>query len=166
VRRSSIVACTLLFAAATAVADDARSVSNAKSSDPHLPIPGPHGGDPVGYVDGAVYDAVVDVRVSCPEIDLVFRRSYGSWSQEGGPIGLGWTHSYDWKVVTNSIKVYVFSAGETDVTDGVHVFPQIEPGETAFNAEGYELRRLGEGLFSVVTPERRTYSFDADGRLS
>ena len=101
--------------------------SNAGMVNPNLPVKGKTGGDPVGYADGAVYDVVTDVRVSCPDIDLVFRRSYGSWSQECGSIGLGWTHSYDWKVVTNSVKAYVFSAGETGVNDGVHVFPNPPP---------------------------------------
>ena len=166
-RRTNIVACTFLFAAATAVANGARSVSNAKASGDPESKPGAVVGDPVGVADGAVYDAVVDVRVSCPDIDLVFRRSYGSWSQRSGSLGIGWTHTYDWRVVTNAQSVYVYSAGERGVTDGTHVFSPPPPvGGSVVNKDGYELRHLGSGRLAVVTPERLTYSFDADGRLS
>ena len=122
-------------------------------------------GDPVGLADGAVYDSVTDLRVKCPGVDLVFRRSYGSWSQHRGSLGVGWMHSYDWRVETNATEVCVFSAGETDVTDGVHKFAPVPLGGSAFNDEGYELRRTDGGLFSVATPLGLTYHFDGQNRL-
>ena len=165
-RRTNIVACTLLFAAATAVADDPRSVSNAPTNGLPAAVDGEVEGDPVGMADGAVYDAVVDVRVACPDIDLVFRRSYGSWSQRSGSLGVGWTHTYDWRVVTNAQSVYVYSAGERGVTDGTHVFSPPPPvGGSVVNRDGYELKRSADGLLSVVTPGKVAYSFDDGGRL-
>ena len=147
-------------------APNGRLVSNAKASGAPKSTPGSIEGDPVGVADGAVYDAVVDVRVACPDVDLVFRRSYGSWSQRSGSLGIGWTHTYDWRVVTNVQSVYVYSAGERGVTDGTHVFSPPPPvGGSVVNKDGYELRHLGSGRLAVVTPERLTYSFDADGRL-
>ena len=43
--------------------------------------------DPVGYVDGTVFDTSVDLRVACPDLDLVFRRHYDSQSCDASPGG-------------------------------------------------------------------------------
>ena len=142
-----------------------KSSSNAKMEDSQDPVNGETVGDPVGLADGAVYDAATDLRVACPGMDLVFRRSYGSWAQRMGPLGVGWTHSYDWRIEARSSEVCVFSAGETGVTDGVHRFAPVDPGGSVVNDEGYELRRTGEGLYSVVTPHGLGYFFGSDRRL-
>ena len=142
-----------------------QSKSNAGTSET-TPTRSGSVGDPVGLADGSVYDVVTDLRVDCPGVDLVFRRSYGSWSQQKGSLGVGWTHSYDWRVETSASEVCVFSAGETDVTDGVHKFPPVAPGGSAFNDDGYELRRTDGGLYSVATPHGLTYHFDGQNRLS
>ena len=146
--------------------DTGKSSSNAGTTGTTTSTSGDTVGDPVGIADGAVYDAVTDIRVPCPDVDLVFRRSYGSWSQHEGSLGVGWTHSYDWRVETNASEVCVFSAGETDVTDGVHKFHPAARGGSVLNEDGYELRCSEGGLFSLVTPRKSTYAFDAEGRLS
>ena len=138
-------------------APNGRLVSNAPLDDgPQLPVRGPKEGDPFGMADGAVYDAVTDLRVSCPDIDLVFRRSYGSWSQRSGSLGIGWTHAYDWHVETNSYRVCVFSAGENGVTDGVHKFAPVAPGESTINEDGYTVDPNGKPIqmaFANITPD-------------
>ena len=65
-------------------------------------------------IDGNVYESVVDLRVPCPNTDLVFRRVYGSWSMDAGTHGYGWTHGYEWRlsVSNGSDRVVVRSAGE------------------------------------------------------
>ena len=65
-------------------------------------------------IDGNVYESVVDLRVPCPNTDLVFRRVYGSWSMDAGTLGYGWTHGYEWRlsVSNGSDRVVVRSAGE------------------------------------------------------
>ena len=65
-------------------------------------------------IDGNVYESVVDLRVPCPNTDLVFRRVYGSWSRDAGTLGYGWTHGYEWhlSVSNGSDRVVVRSAGE------------------------------------------------------
>jgi len=162
-----ILGMSVLSAALSLRADGTgQSKSNAGAADPDTSTRSGSVGDPVGIADGAVYDAVTDIRAPCPDIDLVFRRSYGSWSQHEGSLGVGWTHSYDWRVETNASRVCVFSAGETDVTDGVHKFAPVAPGGSVFNEDGYELRRSDDGLFTVVTPGKTTYGFDEAGRLS
>ena len=156
----------LLSAPFVALAMNGQSSSNADINDDSGQRGGSTEGDPVGLADGAVYDVVTDLLVRCPDIDLVFRRSYGSWSQRGGSLGIGWTHTYDWRVEVKSKQIFVYSAGEKDVTDGTHRFSRIARGESVFNEEGYELRCSQEGLYSVVTPDMVTYSFDERKRLS
>ena len=124
--------------------------------------------DPVGCDDGSVYETAVDVRIPCPDIDLVFRRSYGSWSVRTGPLGYGWTHGYDWRLEEKKGGgVQVWSAGEDGATDAVHTFEATGPGasETS-NADGYRLVRHADGRCSVTTPRALTYSFETNGMLS
>ena len=131
--------------------------------------------DPIGLVTGNAYDVAVDVRVTCPDIDLVLRRSYGSWSERSGILGYGWTCSYEWRVDRTPTMacgscqppmIAVYAAGECGPSDAVHLFDVLEKGESTVNADGYELRLSMEGLYSLVTPGKMTYSFDSGGRLS
>ncbi len=43
------------------------------------------------------YETAEDLRVECPEVDLVMFRAYSSGSAHEGPLGYGWTHSYEWR---------------------------------------------------------------------
>ena len=162
----SFMLSALFSATSVVLVANGQSTSNAGIKDDPGQTGGSTEGDPVGLADGAVYDVVTDLRVRCPDIDLVFRRSYGSWSQRGGSLGIGWTHTYDWRVEVKSKQIFVYSAGENGVTDGTHRFSRIAQGESVFNEEGYELRCSQEGLYSVVTPDMVTYSFDERKRLS
>ena len=155
--------------ALSAIADPPSSTSNpseVESVDPPDCPTEDTGGDPVGYEDGSVFVVAEDLRVACPDIDLVFRRAYGSWSHRPGPLGFGWTHSYDWRIEEAGDAVRVYSAGESGVSDAVHTFVRIAPGESYANPDGYRLERSEDGLYSVVTPYAQTYSFDALKRLS
>ena len=95
----------------------------------------------------------------------IFRRSYGSWSQHAGSLGVGWTHTYDWRIETNLNEVCVFSSAESGVTDGVHKFSPVEPGKSVSNEEGCILKCSEDGFFSMVTPGNVTCSFDGKRRL-
>ncbi len=150
-------------------AGGAGSKSNANTVAPPTPPSepaSPSGGDPVGYMDGSVYDSVEDLRISCPDIDLVFRRSYGSWSTRTGSLGCGWTHSYEWRLEISGEKVLVYSAGEAGATDAVHTFDLPESGSSVFNADGYGLKRSAtNSCYSLVSPDALTYAFNSSGRL-
>ena len=52
----------------------AETTPNSSVDDTETPPEGQDtAGDPVGVIDGNVLDAVVDLRVECPGIDLVFK---------------------------------------------------------------------------------------------
>ncbi|MBQ2625210.1 MAG: hypothetical protein IJG18_08975, partial [Kiritimatiellae bacterium] len=127
---AAFVAATRLCPAAEEV--PAKPVSNAKASESGTPEnPGGGGGrggnppgggnnrqgeatpgDPVGVFTGNAYESAEDLRVSCPDLDLVMFRHYSSGRMAGGHIGFGWLHSYDWRLVVDGRRVVVSSAGE------------------------------------------------------
>lgn len=157
----------LLPAAVLADGGDAAPKSNAPvSPSPEPSDPEPPAGDPVGVFTGRAYDTAEDLRVSCPDLDLVMLRSYSSAPAPDGALGAGWTHAYDWRVVVDGSRAYVHSSGERGPTDRVHVFSVPAPGSSALNSDGYTLRLSLGGLWSVETPDALTYSFDAANRLS
>ena len=153
----------------SAIAATPSSKSNAVAVQPDAPPDNPAedtGGDPVGYEDGSVFVVEEDLRVACPDIDLAFRRAYGSWSSNNGSLGYGWTHSFEWRLVEAGDRVLVYSAGERGVSDAVHRFDSLNPGHSHINPDGYRLDRSEDGRYSVLTPDALTYSFDDRNRLA
>ena len=141
------------------------SKPNATTNAPPDETKSPECGDPVGVFTGSAYETAEDLRVVCPDLDLVMFRSYSSGSMDEGPLGLGWTHAYDWRVVPDGVRVVVHASGERGPSDRVHLFNIPSTGGSVWNADGYELRRSAEGLWAVVTPEGLSYAFDESGRL-
>ena len=170
-RAEALVLAWCLFAssasfAATSSGVDPSSRSNATTNKPPVSIKEPDEGDPVGVFTGNAYETAEDLRVVCPDLDLVMFRFYSSGSMREGPLGFGWTHAYDWRVVRDGGKVVVHASGERWPSDSAHLFPLPPSGASVWNADGYELRLSPEGLWTVVTPEALAYAFDASGRLS
>ena len=169
-RAMLVIAAGYLFAsfasfAASSAGTDPSSRSNATTNDPQQ-VEKPYDGDPVGVFTGNAYETAEDLRVVCPDLDLVMFRFYSSGSMGEGSLGFGWTHAYDWRVVRDGGKVVVHASGERWPSDSAHLFPLPPSGASVWNADGYELRLSPEGLWTVVTPEALSYAFDASGRLS
>ena len=168
--RAALVSAGCLWAAfasfaASSAGTDPSSRSNATTNDQPR-VEKKTCGDPVGVFTGNAYETAEDLRVACPDLDLVMFRFYSSGSMGEGPLGFGWTHSYDWRVVRDGGKVVVYASGERWPSDSAHVFTLPSPGSSVWNADGYELRRSSDGLWTVVTPDALAYAFDALGRLS
>lgn len=141
------------------------SDGNGSPDDPNSP-PEKTTPDPVGYVSGNVYEAVTDLCIPCPDIDLVFRRSYSSHSSVLGDLGYGWSHSYDWRVRLSGDKVIVRASGESGASDADHTFEAVEKGRSVSNADGYRLSRCSGGRYSLTTPGKTRYAFTKSGRLA
>ena len=154
-----------LGASAAGAGADPAADSNAETNDVHK-TEKTSCGDPVGVFTGNAYETAEDLRVPCPDLDLVMFRSYSSGSMREGPLGFGWAHAYDWRVEPDGARVVVRASGERGPTDRAHVFPMPPPGSSAWDADGYELRLSPDGLWTVVTPEALSYAFDAANRLS
>ena len=148
----------------------ASTAPNANTTPPPTlpptdPTPPPTAGDPVGVIDGAVLDAATDVRVSCPGIDLVFRRSYCSMSAVTSPLGYGWTHAYETWVEERDGKTHVHVSGESGVSDVVRDFGCVEPGCSERGPNGSILVRASDGRYAYVSPEGTRYAFNAFRKL-
>jgi YD repeat-containing protein len=141
------------------------------------PPPGRGGGkedppfvcDPIGLVDGAVMESVVDVRVPCPGVDLVFKRSYSSSDGPWCELALGWSHSYSFAVGwASSNKVCVARSADPSVEGYAApvTFPLPDKGGVSC-AEGgpYRLFRNDDETLRFLTPDGLSYNFDTTGRL-
>ena len=146
----------------------ASSKSNAPTNAVPSPASGePTVGDPVGLVSGSVYETAEDLRVSCPGVDLAMLRSYGSWSDRAGSLGVGWTHSYEWTVERVEDAVTVYVSGEWGPSDVAREFAAPGPGGESLDADGYAIRLSPDGrLWTMVSPDAVSYSFNSEGRLS
>ena len=113
-----------------------------------------------------MYETVTDLRIPCPDIDLVFRRGYSSRSDATGDLGYGWSHTYDWRVRVADGKVIVRSAGESGASDSDHTFNGVGRGKSVTNADGYRLSRGLDGRYALVTPDKSRYAFTTNGLLA
>ena len=91
----------IVLACVAAVLVDVVAAGVAPTSKPNAPTNNPPGavgepwcGDPVGVFSGDACETAEDLRVACPDIDLVAFRAYTSGSMYEGPLGFGWTHAY------------------------------------------------------------------------
>ena len=173
--RSALAPAAFVLAALLAAASLGDTTPNAPVNPPPIPPPQgprpdpePTAGDPVGYVSGNVYDAVVDVRVPCPDVDLVFKRAYGSWSTRTGTLGYGWSHAYEWYVEEmgdGTLLVYADADPEVSGCAKVHRFTAVRMGGRVFDAAGYSLERALDGGYVFTSPSGKRYEFNSVGKL-
>ncbi|RDH42212.1 DUF6531 domain-containing protein [Zooshikella ganghwensis] len=52
-------------------------------------------GDPVNMVSGNMYHHETDFSLPARGIPVIFKRTYNSHIREDGPLGIGWTHSFN-----------------------------------------------------------------------
>ena len=73
--------------------------------------------NPVNVATGNKFESVLDLSVSTSDQPLVFRRFYNSQLSSDGPLGYGWTHSYDQGLEiietspTTRLRIWVQTAG-------------------------------------------------------
>ena len=122
---------------------------------------------------GNTFQGSTDVTISSSGIPIEFERSYNSQAVTDGPLGYGWTHSYDL-----SLEV-VRTQPQTRLriwdTDGKALyFTQVRQsvsGEVSFTGESGVKDRLKQIVSTGEYQLRRkdstlTYKFASDGRLT
>ena len=122
--------------------------------------------DPVSLVRGNFHTTHTDLRIrGRGGMDLVLERSYNSRFDYPGPLGYGWTHSYDQHLriepgdpaPDDERVVWIGATGsETPWTDlpGGAVGELIAPSWVH-----HRLERNGDGSFTLTTKDGMTYQF-------
>jgi len=118
-------------------------------------------GGPVDVATGEMWYRTTDLQLG-GAFPLVLNRYYRSMNDNDGPLGTGWTHSYDLKLegsATNAVT-YVDGRGRS-----------IPFGSTGggFYPNRHARLSLGEsgGVYTLSDPVRvMTYSFDSAGKLT
>ncbi|MBI3805079.1 MAG: HNH endonuclease [Nitrospirae bacterium] len=125
-------------------------------------------GDPVNMVTGNMYHNERDIFIKRRGLPLVFERNYNSRNPVDGPLGFGWTHSFNHylKFIENSGGFYKVSW--TDGSGGEKFFKVPVSGSTIptlsifTNPSGVfvDFRRAANGTYTIREKNGLTYTFE------
>ncbi len=127
--------------------------------------------NPVNVATGNKYEEVLDLTISTPGIPLEFRRSYNSQITFDGPLGYGWTHTYD--LILGVVQTSPTKRVRIWDSDGRALYfseVQQTPTEILFGGESGVKDRLKQvistGEYFLRKKEGNlTYKFGSDGKL-
>jgi RHS repeat-associated protein len=160
--------------APSSVSNNATTFTNSTTASNGINSSMTISGDPVNMVTGNMYHSERDIFIKGRGLPLVFERSYNSRSPVDGPLGFGWTHSFNHylKFIENTGGFYKVSW--TDGTGGEKFFQvpvsgsTIPTGSTFTNPPGVfvEFRRAANGTYTIREKNGLTYTFESlDGSV-
>ena len=137
-------------------------------------------GDPVNMVTGNLYHHERDIAIKGRGLPLVFERSYNSRAAKDGPLGFGWTHSFNHTLGFNDDN----ANGVTDAADTDGLTSSVSwrdgtgsekfilvPGTSAGVAIGstfttpkglfFQMARASDGTYTVREKNGLTYTFES-----
>ncbi len=142
-------------------------------------VPAPFVANPVNVGTGQKYEEALDVSFSTPGIPLEFKRSYNSSMLSDGPLGYGWTHTYNMSVtvvtnwtiggVTTPVRIKVmdsdgralyFSRIFQTYTDELRFY-----GESGVRHRFKKIISTGQYVLRK-SDSNLTYTFGTDGKLT
>lgn len=119
-------------------------------------------GDPVNTATGAACEAFTDLAVPAPGIPFAFTRTYNSSDRYDGPLGIGWSHPYDARLIVTDSNNVVLRA-----SDGQQVrYTRQYDGSFLAAAGGRSVLAPDGAGYKLMTPADDVYSFDEAGRLT
>ena len=89
------------------------STSAANGENPLSTVPS---GDPVNMLTGNMYHAERDLSIKGRGLPIVFERYYNSRNPQDGPLGFGWTHSFNHFLTFYGVEGGVAKVSWTDGT--------------------------------------------------
>jgi hypothetical protein len=121
--------------------------------------------DPVNTATGNFYHEETDMKIATRSVPLEFKRYYNSKDTKDGPLGIGWTHSYNIILADdvgssgNMVSVR-WGDGRTDYWDdlGGGVYDPNTPGL-------YDLLEYTGSQWVVTRKSLDKYVFDTSGKL-
>ena len=118
--------------------------------------------DPVNTYTGNFHHQETDVTLPSRGLPLTFERSYNSLDSYAGPLGVGWTHSYNMALSVYSNTVTLMAP----YGSRLRFNRQAGGGYTADAGVRAELEELDGGSYRLTQGDRVVYNFDFSGRLT
>lgn len=120
-------------------------------------------GDPVNLVTGNAYEMQQDLLVPGRGLSLQLVRSYNSQDDYSGPLGHGWTHSYNASLQTNTDG----SVTELDPQGTRLKFTRNSDGSyTAPKGNRDTLSQAADGTYTLEKKNGVVWTFDSQGKLA
>src|SRR5439155_220180 len=140
----------------------------------------PLSGDPVNLVTGNSYHTERDLVIKGRSLPIVFERSYNSRVPKDGPLGFGWTHSFNHVLIFNDDDADgVAAAADTDgLTSSVSwidgtgsekfiraagTASGVAPGSVVTPPSGFffQTARQADGTYTIREKNGLTYTFES-----
>ncbi len=145
------------------VANFTQSVGEADKDKPNSPVNNPAYHEGVLLHSGEYVHQAVDLHIPGRGFDFAFSRTYRSQVDYSGPIGWSWDHNYNKRLVElpGGAMIYYDGSGrrerfDVDGTRGAYKAP---------NGWFVKLKRMADGNYRLIFPDRGIQFFDAYGRL-
>jgi len=120
--------------------------------------------DPINVATGNVYSQYMDMTVAGTGLPIEIARTYNSKSNYEGPLGFGWTHSYNIYIEENEDNQSV------DINDGsgaLIIFEDNGDGTYTPPTGNYsELSKNTDGCYTLTTKYGYIEEFNPEGKLS
>ncbi|MDX1253449.1 MAG: type IV secretion protein Rhs [Gammaproteobacteria bacterium] len=127
-------------------------------------------GDPVNMATGNMYHTERDITIKGRGgLPVVFERSYNSRDPKNGPLGFGWTHSFNHYLRFYGVEGGVAKVSWVDGTGGekffataAHTSGNINLGSTLPKPAGIfvTFQRLADGSYQIREKSGLTYAFE------
>jgi RHS repeat-associated protein len=128
-------------------------------------------GDPVNMLTGNMYHTERDISIKGRGgLPIVFERSYNSRNPLDGPLGFGWTHSFNHYLKFYGVESSVAKVGWIDGTGGEKFFTAtpdagngVPVNSTLVNPAGVfvQFKRLLNGTYTIREKNGLTYTFES-----
>jgi RHS repeat-associated protein len=118
--------------------------------------------DPMNSSTGSSFNSATDLKMAGTGVTFAFTRTYNGIDSTGGPLGPGWTHSYNASLSTNA-------GGDVTVRGGSGqqlLFLKNADGSFTPTAGGRATLATIQGGYELITYEQLHYHFDTAGKLT
>ena len=131
-----------------------------------------HAADPVNMLTGNMFHIERDLTIKGRGLPLVFERTYNSREPEDGPLGFGWTHSFNHVLTGYGVEDGHVKVSWTDGTGAERFFSL--PGSSIPSPSGFQnpdgvyvtFERQPNGTYTIKEKNGLTYVFDGTVNLA
>ena len=118
--------------------------------------------DPVNVVFGNYTYQYTDLAFPTLGEDFVFQRTYNSASSDSGPLGIGWTHSYNILATQTTTNTVIIQRedGRKDLYTAIGGGNYLEPPGV------YDTLRFVTDHYELTRKDQAVYTFNSDGTLT